>query len=112
MTENKAKTKREPLITITRRAAMPKGKSILIRVAAIAIADALALRKLREASCIERTATIRHGYCPVRVGDVVTVDAPSMSLQMDALVKRQEIELGTAFTVTSTLAVREELWNG
>ena len=76
------------------------------------IADAYALRMLREASCIERSATIRHGYCPARAGDVVTVNAPDMSLNMDALVKRQEVELSTAFTVTSTLAVREELWDG
>ena len=75
-------------------------------------ADALALLKLREASHMDRTATISHGYCPVSVGEMVRVDAPSLSLNMEAIVKRQEMTLSTAMTVTSTLTMREEMWNG
>ena len=75
-------------------------------------ADMLALLKLREASCMEESMSISHGYCPVRSGDMVRVDAPSMSLVADARVTRQEIELGTAVKVNATATVKKELWNG
>lgn len=75
-----------------------------------AVADAYALRKLREASCMERVADVSHGYCPVSIGDLVRVQAPSLGLECDALVSKQEIELGTALKVDATLKCREVLW--
>lgn len=75
-------------------------------------ADAYALRELREASHMERTATVRHAWCPVTVGDLVRVDAPSLGIVTNALVVRQDIDVSTALTVSAKLAVREEMWNG
>lgn len=73
-------------------------------------ADAVALRRLRENSVMERTANVSHGYCPVTIGDLVRVEAPSLSLIVDAQVVKQEMELGTAIKVDATLKCREELW--
>lgn len=75
-------------------------------------ADAYALRNLREASCMERVANVAYGYCPVNVGDLVRVEAPSLGIVMNALVARQDIEVSTALIVNAKLAVREEMWDG
>lgn len=77
-----------------------------------AAADRLALRMLREASAMERKIGVTHGYCPVTIGDLVRIQAPSMGIVADATVARQDIELGSAFTVNATLTCREELWDG
>ena len=75
-----------------------------------ATADAFALRKLREESVMERVANVSHGYCPVTIGDLVRVEAPSLSLVTDAIVSKQEMDLGTAITVNATLKCREVMW--
>lgn len=75
-----------------------------------AAADAYALRRLRDESCMEHVVNVAHGYCPVTIGDVVSVQAPSLGIYADAIVAKQDMELETALKVNATLKCKEVLW--
>lgn len=73
-------------------------------------ADLLALKELENASCAERSVTIRHGLCPVRKGDRVRISWKALGLECEGRVVRQDMELATGIEVASLVKVTARLW--
>lgn len=71
--------------------------------------ELLARQKLAEASVFERTLTVEHGWCPLRVGDCAAVQYTRHGLSMLGTVERQDFDLQTGMTVKSVLTTRTML---
>ena len=76
------------------------------------ILDDYAVRKLREKSALEYTLTYSHGYCPVRLHDVVLLNYRRAGIiNRKAKVKTQVIECKTGCKVNETAVYTDYLWN-
>lgn len=65
-------------------------------------ADARAARLLDENRSIVRRVTVRHTYCPARVGDIVEVSYPSAGIFGKFAVRTQTIEVGSGGCMTTS----------
>ena len=65
-------------------------------------ADAKAAKLLEENRSIVRRVTIKHTYCPARVGDIVEVSYPSAGIYGRFAVRTQTIEVGSAGCMTTS----------
>ena len=65
-------------------------------------ADAKASTLLEENRSIVRRVTIRHTYCPARVGDIVEVSYPSAGIFGKFAVRMQTIEVGSGGCMTTS----------
>lgn len=73
--------------------------------------DDYAVQLLRNLSCLEHTITYKHGYCPVRVGDVVTINYEKAGLKnIKAKVTAQTISCETGCPVEETAVYTTKLW--
>lgn len=73
--------------------------------------DEYAEQALREFSSIEYSISYSHGYCPVRVGDCVRLDLPSMGLRdIKAKVVRQSIRCEAGCPVSEKAVFTKKLW--
>ncbi len=75
------------------------------------ILDAYATQLLRNLSCLEHKVTYTHGYCPVRVGDCVTLDHKKAGYNnVRAKVISQNIKCETGCPVQETAIYTTKLW--
>lgn len=73
--------------------------------------DNYAVQLLRNLSCLEHTITYKHGYCPVRVGDCVTINYKKAKLNyVRAKVISQTINCETGCPVEETAVYTTKLW--
>lgn len=73
--------------------------------------DDYAVQLLRNLSCLEHTITYSHGYCPVRIGDGVTLNYEKAGLvNVKAKVISQSIKCKTGCTVEETAVYTTKLW--
>lgn len=73
--------------------------------------DDYAVQLLRSMSCLEHTLTYSHGYCPVRVGDCVTLNYSRAGLNnVRAKVVAQSISCETGCRVEETAVYTTKLW--
>lgn len=73
--------------------------------------DEYARQLLRDLSCLEHTITYTHGYCPVRVGDCVTLNYGRAKLvNVRAKVTSQSIKCKTGCSVEETAVYTTKLW--
>lgn len=73
--------------------------------------DNYATQLLRNLSCLEHTIKYSHGYCPVRVGDCVTLNYERAGLKnVRAKVTSQSIKCQTGCTVEETAVYTTKLW--
>lgn len=73
--------------------------------------DSYAKQLLRDMSCLEHTITYTHGYCPVRVGDCVTLNYERAGMKnIHAKVISQSISCTTGCPVQETAAYTTQLW--
>ena len=73
--------------------------------------DEYATQLLRNLSCLEHTITYKHGYCPVRVGDCVTLNYKKADLiNVKAKVTSQSIKCETGCPVEETAIYTTNLW--
>lgn len=73
--------------------------------------DAYATQLLRNLSTLEHTISYRHGYCPVRIGDVVTINYQRAGLKnVRARVTSQTISCETGCPVEETATYTTKLW--
>lgn len=73
--------------------------------------DDYATQLLRELSCLEHTITYSHGYCPVRIGDGVTLNYERAGLiNVKAKVISQSIQCKTGCVVEETAVYTTKLW--
>lgn len=73
--------------------------------------DAYATQLLRNLSTLEHTISYRHGYCPVRIGDVVTINYQRAGLKnVRARVTSQSISCETGCPVEETATYTTKLW--
>lgn len=73
--------------------------------------DSYAEQLLRNLSCLEHTITYKHGYCPVRVGDCVTLNYKRAGLNnVRAKVTSQSIKCETGCPVEETAVYTTRLW--
>ena len=75
--------------------------------------NAYAKKVLRSKSSLEYTITYTHGYCPVRIGDCVTLNYQNAGLNnVKARVTRQSIRLEPGCQVDETAVYSTNLWGG
>lgn len=75
------------------------------------ILDQYAYELLRNLSCLEHTITYKHGYCPVTVGQCVTLNYKRANiLNVKAKVISQRITCSTGCTVEETATYTTRLW--
>ena len=73
--------------------------------------DDYAVQLLRNLSCLEHTITYSHGYCPVRIGDGVTLNYERAGLiNVRAKVVSQSIKCTTGCIVEETAVYTTKLW--
>lgn len=73
--------------------------------------DDYATQLLRNLSCLEHKITYTHGYCPVRVGDCVTLNYEKAGLRnVRAKVISQSIKCTTGCPVQETAVYTTKLW--
>lgn len=73
--------------------------------------DVYATQLLRNLSTLEHTISYRHGYCPVRIGDVVTINYQRAGLKnVRARVTSQSISCETGCPVEETATYTTKLW--
>lgn len=73
--------------------------------------DKYATQLLRDLSCLEHTVTYTHGYCPVRIGDCVTLNYERAGLvNVKAKVISQSIKCETGCQVEETAIYTTKLW--
>ena len=66
---------------------------------------------LKQLSSIECTISYTHGYCPVKVGDTITMNYKRAGItNVKALVKTQSITCSTGCQVSETAAFQKSLW--
>lgn len=73
--------------------------------------DEYAKQLLRNLSCLEHTIKFKHGYCPVRIGDCVTINCKDAGLDnVRAQIRTQSIKCTTGCAVDSTAVYTTKLW--
>lgn len=72
--------------------------------------QAYAERELARLCAMERTVTIRHGWCDVRLGDCVRLDLSREGIHANGIVRSQTITCETGCECESTVAWTENLW--
>lgn len=73
--------------------------------------DDYATQLLRNLSCLEHKITYTHGYCPVRVGDCVTLNYEKANMKnVRAKVISQTIKCETGCPVQETAVYTTKLW--
>lgn len=70
-----------------------------------------AKKQLESLSKIEYKVTFTHGYCPIRIGDCITIDYPQAGLSnVRMLVVSQDITCDTGCEMSSTAVFTKKLW--
>lgn len=73
--------------------------------------DEYANNLLKNMSTLTYTVTFKHGYCPVRVGDCVTIDYPEAGLDhVRAVITKQNISCVPGTPVVATAVYTKKLW--
>lgn len=73
--------------------------------------DNYATQLLRNLSCLEHTITYKHSYCPVRIGDCVTLNYKRAGISnIKAKVISQSIKCETGCPVEETAVYTTKLW--
>lgn len=73
--------------------------------------DNYATQLLRNLSCLEHTITYKHSYCPVRIGDCVTLNYKRAGISnVKAKVISQSIKCETGCPVEETAVYTTKLW--
>jgi hypothetical protein len=73
--------------------------------------DNYATQLLRNLSCLEHTITYKHSYCPVRIGDCVTLNYKRSGISnIKAKVISQSIKCETGCPVEETAVYTTKLW--
>lgn len=73
--------------------------------------DTYATQLLRSLSCLEHTITYKHGYCPTRLGDCVTLNYKRAGLvNVKAKIVSQSIKCETGCVVEETAVYTTKLW--
>lgn len=73
--------------------------------------DNYATQLLRNLSCLEHTITYKHSYCPVRIGDCVTLNYKRSGISnIKAKVISQSIKFETGCPVEETAVYTTKLW--
>ena len=73
--------------------------------------DNYAMQQLRNLSCLEHKITYKHAYCPVRIGDCVTLNYKRAGLEnVRAQVISQTIDCTTGCPVSETAVYTTKLW--
>lgn len=73
--------------------------------------DEYAIQLLRNLSCLEHKITYSHGYCPVRIGDCVTLNYEKAGIRnVKAKVISQNIKCETGCPVQETAVFTTKLW--
>lgn len=72
--------------------------------------ELLARQRLQEASMLERTVTLEHGWCPVGIGDCVRMEYSRHGLGIEGIIERQDFDLKTGMTVKSVITTRSNLF--
>lgn len=73
--------------------------------------DEYAKQLLRNLSCLEHTIKFKHGYCPVRVGDCVTINYSRAGIKnINAQIRTQSIKCTTGCIVEATAVYTTKLW--
>ena len=65
-------------------------------------ADAKAAELLATAQSVIRRVTLRHVYCPARVGDVVAVEWPTAGISGRYVIRTQSVAIGSAGCLTTS----------
>lgn len=74
-------------------------------------ADIVAKMKLEEASTVEVTYVISHGYCPVQVGDAIRIRYNRFGIDVVAKVTNQELNCVTGAEVRTTAKSVMTMWS-
>lgn len=74
-------------------------------------ADIVARMRLEEASSVEVTYVISHGYCPVRVGDAIRIRYNRYGIDVVAKVTNQEMNCSTGAEVRTTAKSVMTMWS-
>ena len=70
-----------------------------------------AKKQLESLSKIEYKVTFTHGYCPIRIGDCITIDYPQAGLSnVRMLIVSQDITCDTGCEMSSTAVFTKKLW--
>lgn len=73
--------------------------------------DDYAKQLLKSLSCMERTITYSHGYCPTKLGDCIVINSEKANLvNVKAKVVSQSIKCNTGCIVNETATFTEQLW--
>lgn len=73
--------------------------------------DNYATQLLRNLSCLEHTITYKHSYCPVRIGDCVTLNYKRAGISnIKAKIISQSIKCETGCPVEETAVYTTKLW--
>lgn len=73
--------------------------------------DNYATQLLRNLSCLEHTITYKHSYCPVRIGDCITLNYKRSGISnIKAKVISQSIKCETGCPVEETAVYTTKLW--
>lgn len=75
--------------------------------------DEYANAMLKKLSTISVEITYKHGYCPVRIGDIVSFDYPEVGLNnVKAKVTKQVLRCEVGCEVSETAVYAKKLWDG
>lgn len=73
--------------------------------------DDYAIQLLRNLSCLEHRIKFKHGYCPVRTGDCVTINYKRANIEnVKIQIQTQTIKCATGCTIESTGVYTTKLW--
>lgn len=73
--------------------------------------DEYATQLLRNLSCLEHKVKFKHGYCPARTGDCVTINYARANLKnVKVQIQTQSIKCTTGCTIDSTGIYTTKLW--
>lgn len=73
--------------------------------------DEYALQLLRNLSCLEHRIKFKHGYCPVRIGDCVTINYTRANIKnIKVQIQSQNIKCTTGCTIDSVGVYTTKLW--
>lgn len=73
--------------------------------------DEYAVQLLRNLSCLEHRVKFKHGYCPARVGDCVTINYTRANIKnIKVQIQTQSIKCTTGCTIDSVGVYTTKLW--
>lgn len=94
-----------------------RGRAVVLRVLNPSITNpspddlqAYADRELRRLCAMDRTVTVRHGWCGVRMGDCVRLELERDGIYANGIVTAQTVTCETGCECESTIVWTEDLW--